>query len=491
MSAVGATQPAIGASDEALVAAVRRGDDVAFGELYNRYGRRIVAYVLGMVGDHGRAEDITQEVFISALRRMRDTDRPIAFKPWVYEIAKNACIDEFRRTRRKNEVPLDSDDDDREGQTRMLVSRGPTPDSALERRQQLDDLRGAFKGLSDNHHKILVLRELEGLSYTEIGRRMGMTRPVVESTLFRARRRLGQEYDEIASGRRCEQVHAVIDAGGPTAVRGLGVREHRRLARHVAHCQPCRRYAWAAGVDEAVLKPPSIAEKIAALLPIPAFLRFRRHGGDANGTRASSSHSIASVQTASQTVAQLAGPGSPAAGLGRVAAAVVAVAVAGGGIVAGVTSQQSSKPSHPKLTAAPASSTLPGIARAHRTAPATATRSTSQTLISAKTVRSNGSSSSARSTGGSGSSTSSGQSAVQSGGSPSASAASASTGGTTKSGLTGAHLPSIPSLPKAQLPPLPKVDLNSVTSTASNLTHSVTSTVKSTVGTLSKTLTGG
>ena len=79
------------------MSAVRRGDDRAFEELYGRYRRRIGAYVFGMVGDHGRAEDISQEVFISALRRMRDTERPIAFKPWLYEIAKNACIDHFRR----------------------------------------------------------------------------------------------------------------------------------------------------------------------------------------------------------------------------------------------------------------------------------------------------------------------------------------------------------------------------------------------------------
>ncbi len=87
-------------ADEALVAAVRHGDDRAFEQLYARYQRRIGAYVLGMVGDHGRAEDVTQEVFISALRRMRATERPIAFKPWIYEIAKNACIDAFRRSRR-------------------------------------------------------------------------------------------------------------------------------------------------------------------------------------------------------------------------------------------------------------------------------------------------------------------------------------------------------------------------------------------------------
>src|SRR5215208_2277603 len=99
-----------GPSDLVLVAAVRVGDDRAFEQLYSRYQRRIAAYIFGMVKDYGRAEDITQEVFVAALRRMRQTERPIAFKPWVYEIAKNACIDAYRRTRRAEEVSYDADD---------------------------------------------------------------------------------------------------------------------------------------------------------------------------------------------------------------------------------------------------------------------------------------------------------------------------------------------------------------------------------------------
>src|SRR5687767_2952976 len=97
-------------SDHQLVAAVRRGDDRAFEQLYTRYQRRIAAYVYGMVKDYGRAEDITQEVFVSALRRMLETERPIAFKPWVYEIAKNACIDAFRRSRRAEEISFDAEE---------------------------------------------------------------------------------------------------------------------------------------------------------------------------------------------------------------------------------------------------------------------------------------------------------------------------------------------------------------------------------------------
>ena len=96
--------------------------------LYQRYHARIAAYVRGMVKDHARAEDVTQEVFFSALRRMRDTERPIAFKPWVYEIARNACIDSYRRTSRTDELSYDADGGLPANDTIRLVSpdQGPT-----------------------------------------------------------------------------------------------------------------------------------------------------------------------------------------------------------------------------------------------------------------------------------------------------------------------------------------------------------------------------
>lgn len=268
-------------SDQRLVAAVRRGDDRAFEALYQRYCRRIHAYVLGMVKDHGRAEDVTQEVFVSALRRMRATERPIAFKPWIYEIAKNACIDQFRRSKRTEEVSMDAGDALAPSDYGRLVSAEPVPDAALEVKQELNDLCGAFGSLSEAHHEILVLRELEGLSYREIGERMGLSRPAVESTLFRARRRLTEEYDELASGERCVRIQSIIHS----ATTGhLGARDTRRLARHVAHCQPCRREAVGAGVDKALLarKPirHRVAEKVAALFPFPLLLRGKRGPGE-------------------------------------------------------------------------------------------------------------------------------------------------------------------------------------------------------------------
>jgi RNA polymerase sigma factor (sigma-70 family) len=262
--------------DHRLVAAVRRGDDRAFEALYGRYQRRIHAYVLGMVKDHGRAEDVTQEVFVSAIRRMRETERPIAFKPWIYEIAKNACIDQFRRSKRTEEVSLQADEGLARNDYMRLVGSDPAPHDAVAAKQELDDLCGAFGGLSDTHHEILVLRELEGLSYREIGERMGMSRPAVESTLFRARRRLTEEYDDLVSGARCLRIQSII----AVATEGrLGARETRRLSRHVAHCQPCRREALAAGIDAAILTHVPLrkraAAKIAGLLPFPGIERWR------------------------------------------------------------------------------------------------------------------------------------------------------------------------------------------------------------------------
>ncbi|HYM58397.1 MAG TPA: sigma-70 family RNA polymerase sigma factor [Solirubrobacteraceae bacterium] len=155
-------QLSVDASDGELVAAVRVGADRAFEALYARYQHRIAAYVYGMVKDHGRAEDITQDVFISALRRIRETERPIAFKPWVYEIAKNACIDQFRRSRRAEEISFDAGEGLGSADHGRLVASEPTPDMAINTKQQLDHLCGAFDGLSETHHEILVLRELEG-----------------------------------------------------------------------------------------------------------------------------------------------------------------------------------------------------------------------------------------------------------------------------------------------------------------------------------------
>src|ERR1700733_895096 len=290
--------PSVGAltGEANLIEAARAGDDRAFEELYARYSERIRLFILGRVHDHGRAEDIAQEAFMSALRRMRATSQPIAFKPWIYEIAKNACIDEHRRARRTDEVSLDADDELISGR-RALRSLGPTPPAA------------------------------------------------VESPLPPPRRKLAEEYDELASGRRCGEVQAMIDGGRALTARSLGIRERRRLARHLAHCQPCRLQANIAGVDKSLLKPRSVADKIAALLPFGIW-RWPSRGGSGTKRAIAQTGSGAKRVVARtgahpvtlqsvQSAASIPDPAGAASSLGgaAIAAAVIALAGAGGAIV--------------------------------------------------------------------------------------------------------------------------------------------------------------
>jgi RNA polymerase sigma factor (sigma-70 family) len=114
------------------VGLVRTGDDRAFELLYERHGARVCAYVGGMVRDRGLAEDLTQEIFMSALRRMRETERPIAFRPWGHGIARNARIDQFRRTRRMEEVSYDGDDRLADPNGQGSISGFAAPDDAFE-----------------------------------------------------------------------------------------------------------------------------------------------------------------------------------------------------------------------------------------------------------------------------------------------------------------------------------------------------------------------
>jgi RNA polymerase sigma factor (sigma-70 family) len=189
MSAVETVSPVASApaSDAELVGAVRGGEDEAFEELFRRYSGRVRKFVARRLGDYGRAEDVTQDVFISALRRMRATESEIAFKPWVFEIARNATIDLHRRTSRTEEVPVDGLE---------LVGSGP-PEGEVLARERLAHLRGAFGELNEVQRRGLVMRELEGRSYNEIGDRLQLTRPAVESVLFRARRRLAKEFEAL------------------------------------------------------------------------------------------------------------------------------------------------------------------------------------------------------------------------------------------------------------------------------------------------------
>jgi RNA polymerase sigma factor (sigma-70 family) len=248
-------------TDAELVELVRAGCNDAFAELYRRYRPRVGVFVRRLVRDDGRAEDLTQDAFVAALRRMRETDCEILFRPWIYEIARNAAIDLHRRAGRSNEVSLDSRPGLRASDLLRYDAASPGPDAVVLGRERFENLRGALDELPEAHNRIIVLRELEGLSYREIGERMGLSPAAVESTLFRARRKLADEYDDIGTGRRCRTIGVVI---ARVAQGSASDRDRTRVARHARRCTPCRRRAAALGIAPA----PSRAARVAAFLPV-------------------------------------------------------------------------------------------------------------------------------------------------------------------------------------------------------------------------------
>ena len=303
------------ASDARLTIAVSGGDDEAFAVLYARYAPRISTYLSRLLDDEHLAQDLTHEVFVSALRRLRNDRPPIAFGPWLYRIARNASIDVHRRAQIVRQVPLDQDGEEPVG----VAARENGPEAAAEVRQWLEQLRDVLGGLSETHRSVLVLRELEGLSNSEIGRRLGVSRPAVEGLLFRARAKMRREYDDLASGRRCETVQASLDRAGDG--HRLGARELGVAARHVRACAQCRRHAWEIGVTELLAERQGATPR-RVVVPVPLVLA------------ALIERLYARLHALARGLADP--PAALATAGGRAAAAVTALAVAGGAAVPSV-----------------------------------------------------------------------------------------------------------------------------------------------------------
>jgi RNA polymerase sigma-70 factor (ECF subfamily) len=208
-------------ADGDLVAGVRRGDEESFERLVGRYRAPVIAYVRARVADRDLSEDIAQEIFISALRSMRASERPIVFKAWIYEIARNACIDQHRRRGRRAETA---------GLHDGLVDLSPAkdPPAALELSQRLAALCLAFGQLPPVERELLAGRELGGRPYAELASSTGLSVPAVESAVHRGRRRLRVNYRLLTGDRPAPPPAAV--APGPVGLWDTGV-VHRGVAQ--------------------------------------------------------------------------------------------------------------------------------------------------------------------------------------------------------------------------------------------------------------------
>lgn len=176
-----------------LVERARAGDALAFDELVTLYMDKIYSYVARMVGDTSEAEDIAQETFVKAFRNIRSFRGASSFQTWLYRIASNLTIDAVRRRkRRENTVSLDAPVEGDAGQiTRELEDVSLAgPSGSLETAELQRHVHRAIQELSPKLRAVVVLYELQGLSYEEIAEVLRCPLGTVKSRLFNARMEL-------------------------------------------------------------------------------------------------------------------------------------------------------------------------------------------------------------------------------------------------------------------------------------------------------------
>ena len=178
-------------TDAALVQRAQAGDRDAFRELVERYQTKIASLALGMLRNRDDALDIVQEAFTKAYQSLDRFQGHSSFYTWVYRITMNLCIDQQRRDGRMTPVPLD--DPDRSEESVLPLEPGPRPDDPFERAREVQiaaRLRDAIAELTPEHRAVILLREVEGLSYEEISEALDVPKGTVMSRLHYARRQL-------------------------------------------------------------------------------------------------------------------------------------------------------------------------------------------------------------------------------------------------------------------------------------------------------------
>ncbi len=185
------------ARDEALVARARDGDTAAFQQLVVAHQGRLFSVAFGMLRDRDDAMDVVQDAFIKAHRKLVDFEGNAAFATWLYRITVNLCIDRKRAQARRRQTDLDdvaghdfeSDPLYEQAEYAPRLS-GANPLRNVGDKQLGEQIGRGLAQLSDDHRAIVLLREVEGMSYDEIAASLGIPRGTVMSRLFHARKNL-------------------------------------------------------------------------------------------------------------------------------------------------------------------------------------------------------------------------------------------------------------------------------------------------------------
>ena len=174
----------------AVVERVLGGDTDAFEALVTAYQKQIYNLTLRYVSSPEDAADLTQEAFLRAFRSLSSFRGDSRFSVWMYRLTTNICIDFLRSRGRGSASSLTVENEDEEIEELDVPDERFEPQKELERRELRRAVREGLQTLSEDAREIVILRELEGLSYAEIGERLGLEAGTVKSRLFRARKAL-------------------------------------------------------------------------------------------------------------------------------------------------------------------------------------------------------------------------------------------------------------------------------------------------------------
>ncbi|MBQ8587437.1 MAG: sigma-70 family RNA polymerase sigma factor [Oscillospiraceae bacterium] len=172
------------------------GSAEAFEQLVLKYQTAVYNLCLRMTGDPEDAADMTQESFLKAWRNLESFQGNSAFSTWLYRLASNTCLDHLRSVKRKPQLSLVMEDEDGETQALDVPDSAPSPEEqviALDEQSRLND---ALQALDEDQRQILILRAVNGLSYTEIAEALHLKEGTVKSRLARAREQLRKKLQQ-------------------------------------------------------------------------------------------------------------------------------------------------------------------------------------------------------------------------------------------------------------------------------------------------------
>lgn len=172
--------------EKVLLARAKKGEIAAFESLMTAYENRIYSLALRSTGSEQDAADITQEVFLRAWKNLDSFRGDSSLSTWLYRVTSNLCVD-FARKKAAEGMPSSIDDEESPAADLADSSRMAQPEAAAENSELREELQFALAQLSEEHRRVVLLRDVAGMTYTDIARTLGLEEGTVKSRLARAR----------------------------------------------------------------------------------------------------------------------------------------------------------------------------------------------------------------------------------------------------------------------------------------------------------------